>query len=163
MSTSSQYNLQLEKSHLKVFMTSKRTKRGSSLIETVVGCIFIVIIALFLVDVAAIVICQTQNDALAKHCARAAANFENKLKAQSAMDDVVNQFLASNGGSKICVLNNSPTNPLLEYPAGAAQVLVVSTVVCNFPVPIPLVGTSYMSMKSEATEPVVADVVAPIP
>ncbi|CAN5414133.1 hypothetical protein BH11CYA1_BH11CYA1_44360 [soil metagenome] len=157
MRTSAQSGQQSENGRLKSLNNNKRANRGSSLVETVVGCIFIVIIALFLVDVAAIVICQTQNDALAKHCARAASNFEDKPKAQVAVDDVVNQFLASNGGSKICVFNNT----VLEYPAGSAQVLVVSTVVCNFPVPIPLVGTSSIAMKSEATEPVVADVVPP--
>jgi hypothetical protein len=63
---------------LKIAVRNRRKqKQGSSLIETVVGCIFIVTIALFLLDVASIVICQTQNDALAKHCARAASNFPN--------------------------------------------------------------------------------------
>ena len=160
MSTNWQFGLQSEKGRLKLFRTSKRAKRGSSLVETVVGCIFIVIIALFLVDVAAIVICQTQNDALAKHCARAASNFATKPLAMPAVNDVISEFLASNGGSKICVFIGPPT---VEFPGGAAQVLVVTEVECNFPVPIPLVGTSYIRMKSEATEPVVADVVAPIP
>ena len=135
----------------------RRESVGSSLVETLAGSIFIVLIALFLVDVASIVICQTQNDALAKHCARAASNFDTKPKAQQAVDDVVAQFQASNGGSKICVYVGNT----LDYQA--AQVLVVTTVGCNFPVPIPLLGASYMTFKSEATEPVVADVVAPIP
>jgi hypothetical protein len=157
MSTREPFCLQSEIRLLKATSTNRRAKHGSSLIETVVGSIFIVIIALFLVDVAAIVICQTQNDALAKHCARAASNFDTQPKAQQAINDVIAQFQASNGGSKICVyLGNT-----LNYQA--AQVLVVTTVECNFPVPIPLVGTSYITMRSEATEPVVADVIAPIP
>ncbi len=155
--------MQAEIRLLRAFDTNRRTKHGSSLIETVVGSIFIVIIALFLVDVAAIVICQTQNDALAKHCARAASNFPNKTVAdqalqKSAVDDVVNQFKASNGGSKICVY----LDYVIQSPLGSAQVLVVTRVECNFPVPIPLVGTSYITMRSEATEPVVADVIPPI-
>ncbi|MDP3508254.1 MAG: hypothetical protein Q8T09_09715 [Candidatus Melainabacteria bacterium] len=136
----------------------RKQKHGSSLIETVVGCIFIVTIALFLLDVASIVICQTQNDALAKHCARAASNYENYALALPAVNDVVNQFVASGGGSKICQYQGKD----LQYPNGAAQVLVVTRVTCNFPVPIPF-GPSSMVFSAEATEPVVADVVAPIP
>ena len=157
MSISERFGLQSEGRRLKARHRKRKTGHGSSLVETVVGCIFIVIIALFLVDVASIVICQTQNDALAKHCARAASNFDTKPKAQQAINDVVAQFQASNGGSKICVyLGNT-----LDYQA--AQVLVITSVECNFPVPIPLVGASYMTFRSEATEPIVADVVAPIP
>lgn len=136
----------------------RKQKQGSSLIETVVGCIFIVTIALFLLDVASIVICQTQNDALAKHCARAASNYENYALALPAVNDVVNQFVASGGGSKICQYQGN----VLQYPPGSAQVLVVTRVTCNFPVPIPF-GPSSMVFSAEATEPVVADVVAPIP
>lgn len=143
---------------MNIVSTKRRGKHGSSLIETVVGCIFIVTIALFLLDVASIVICQTQNDALAKHCARAASNYATYALALPAVDDVVTQFQASGGGSKICLFQSRT----LQYPAGSAQVLVVTRVTCNFPVPIPF-GPSSMVFSAEATEPVVADVVAPNP
>ena len=149
--------LQLEARQLKRVKIKQRRARASSLIETVVGCIFIVTIALFLLDVASIVICQTQNDALAKHCARAASNYASYALALPAVDDVVNQFIVSGGGSKICLFQGRD----LQYPNGSAQVLVVTRVTCNFPVPIPF-GPSSMVFSAEATEPVVADVVPPI-
>jgi len=124
------------------------------LVETVVGAIFIIPIALFLLDVASIVICQTQNDALAKHCARAAANQDSSGKAQGAVDDVVSEFQKSGGGSKICLFNKAS----MDYTA--AQVLVKTEVTCNFPVPIPF-GPGYMNFSAEATEPVIADVPPP--
>lgn len=131
-----------------------REKRGSSLVETTVGSIFIVMVALFLLDVASIVICQTQNDALAKHCARAASNQPTQPEAKAAVDDVVAEFKASGGGSKICLFDKYSMNYT------NAQVLVTTQVTCNFPVPIPF-GPAYMQFASEATEPVVADVVPP--
>ncbi len=129
----------------------KRNQNGSSLVETTVGSIFIIMIALFLLDVASIVICQTQNDALAKHCARAAAGQDSAGKARTAVDDVVSEFQKSGGGSKICLFNKAD----MDYTA--AQVLVKTEVTCNFPVPIPF-GPGYMNFASEATEPVIAEV-----
>ncbi|MBS1989516.1 MAG: hypothetical protein JSS83_03305 [Cyanobacteria bacterium SZAS LIN-3] len=132
----------------------KQRRRGSSLIETVCGCIILVIVALFLVDVAAVVICQTQNDALAKHCARAAAamdDVKNPGTAQAAADEVVAKFQAENGGSKICLVN-PPV--VINYQAGPATVMAVTTVTCNFPVPVPF-GPSYLQFKAEAVEPIV--------
>lgn len=126
-----------------------RDRRGSSLVETVLGSIIIVMIALFLVDVASIVICQTQNDALAKHCARAASNQDNSSKATTAVNDVITEFQKAGGGSKICVFQNKT----LTW--SDAQVFVKTEVTCNFPVPIPF-GPASMNFMAEATEPVVA-------
>jgi Flp pilus assembly protein TadG len=133
---------------------NKRLRRNNSgnMVETVCGCIILVIVALFLVDVAAIVICQTQNDALAKHCARAAANKDDYTQANAAKQKVVDEFNASNGGSKICVSNGATLDA--GYFANA-QAYVQSTVTCNFPVPIPF-GPSSMQFRADAIEPVVA-------
>ncbi|MBU6452521.1 MAG: hypothetical protein KGS72_12120 [Cyanobacteria bacterium REEB67] len=128
--------------------------RGSSLVETVCGCIILVAIGLFLVDVTAVVICQTQNDSLAKHCARAAAaqdNVKSAGSAQAAVNAVIAKFQAENGNSKVCMYNTN----FLNWDQASATATVVTTVTCNFPVPVPF-GPSYMQFKSDATEPIVA-------
>jgi hypothetical protein len=127
-------------------------RRGSSMIETVCGSFILVIVALFLVDVAAVVVCQTQNDALAKHCARAAANKDTYGAAQGAMNSVITEFQKTGGGSKICVYNSA--NLDAAYFANA-QAYVQVTVTCNFPVPVPL-GPSSLQFRADAIEPVVA-------
>ena len=48
-------------------------KKGSSIVETAVGLIFVIPIVLLLVDSISLVIAHTANDALCKQCARAAA------------------------------------------------------------------------------------------
>ncbi len=131
---------------------SKLRRRGSSLVETVCGCIILVIVALFLIDVAAVVVCQTQNDALAKHCARACASQPDQVKAQAAMNDVTTAFVAQNGGSKICIFNSAT---IKAYDPLGAAVIVTTLVTCNFPVPIPF-GPAYMQFTTDATEPIVA-------
>lgn len=129
-----------------------RRQKGSSLIETVMGSIIIIMIALFLVDVAAVVVCQTQNDALAKHCARSAANQIDYATGQNAMNDVVNEF-KKNNKSNICTYQKS----VLGADAGWTQVVARTEVTCVFPVPIPF-GPSQMNFDAEATEPVVGNV-----
>ena len=134
-----------------------RNSRASSMVETVCGSIILVIIALFLVDVAAVVVCQTQNDALAKHCARAAANSATYAAANSAANQVVVEFNKTGGASKICVYNS-------YFLDGGyfnnGQAYVQTTVTCNFPVPIPF-GPASLQFKADAIEPVVAAMPGP--
>jgi len=144
---------------------SARSKKGSSLVETVCGSIILIAVALFLVDVAAMVICQTQNDNLAKHCALAAAAQSiplpppatgtnvaaSQTAAQNAVNDVITQFNAQNGSSNLCVYQSSSVN----YDTTAATAYVKTVVKCTFPVPIPL-GPSSMSFQSDAYEPITA-------
>lgn len=130
----------------------RRAARASSLIETVCGSIIIIIVALFLVDVAAVVVCQTQNDALAKHCARAAANKDTFGAATTAVNEVVNEFKKTGGGSKICLFN-AVNLDAAAY--GNDTAYVQTTVTCNFPVPVPF-GPAFMQFKADAMEPVVA-------
>lgn len=129
-----------------------RQPKGSSLIETIMGSILIIMIALFLVDVASVVICQTQNDAFAKHIARSAANQINYATGSSAMADVVSEF-KKNNTSNICTYQKA----VLGADAGWTQVVARTEVTCVFPVPIPF-GPSSMNFDAEATEPVVGTV-----
>jgi len=110
-----------------------------------------VIVALFLVDVAAVVICQTQNDALAKHCARAGADQPTLAQATNAMNDVTAQFQTQNNSSKICQFVGYVPN----YNTGSATCYVQTTVTCWFPVPIPF-GPSSMNFVADCIEPITA-------
>ncbi|MBK7749037.1 MAG: hypothetical protein IPP57_26410 [Candidatus Obscuribacter sp.] len=130
----------------------RRAARASSLIETVCGSIIIIIVALFLVDVAAVVVCQTQNDALAKHCARAAANKDTLPLAQASVVEVTNEFKKTGGGSKICLFDSAVLDPAAY---GNDTAYVQTTVTCNFPVPVPF-GPAFLQFKADAMEPVVA-------
>jgi len=134
------------------YRISKLKQRGSSLIETVCGCMILVVVGLFLIDVAAIVVCQTQNDALAKHCASAAAAQPTLGQATTAVNDVTTQFITQNGTSKICLFNKAT---IVNYNTAAAAVYVQTLVTCNFPCPIPF-GPSYMQFQADCTEPIVA-------
>lgn len=53
---------------------SGKSRKGQSIIETVVGIMFLVPIVLFLFDIAVLVLCNTANDNLAKSACRAAAS-----------------------------------------------------------------------------------------
>lgn len=129
-----------------------RSARASSLIETVCGSVIIIIVALFLVDVAAVVVCQTQNDALAKHCARAAANKNSYALASASVVEVTNEFTRTGGGSKICLFNTAVLDPA-AFANDTAY--VQTTVTCNFPVPVPF-GPAFLQFRTDAMEPVVA-------
>lgn len=122
------------------------------MIETVCGSIILIIVALFLVDVAAVVVCQTQNDALAKRCARAAANKDNFGAANSAVSQTIVEFQKTGGASNICQFNSAVLDPAAF---GNSQAYVQVTVTCTFPVPIPL-GPTSLQFKADALEPVVA-------
>jgi Flp pilus assembly protein TadG len=146
--------MQVEEDMSRRLLLKTARQKGSSLVETVCGCVILVCVALFLVDVTAIVICQTQNDSLAKHCARAAAAQDNTKvagSAQGAVDAVVANFLTENNGSKICQYNSAK----LTYDTNAATALVITTVTCNFPVPVPF-GPASLQFSSDATEPIIA-------
>lgn len=59
--------------YMRVFSTRSR-RRAQSIIETVVGIIFLIPIVLFLFDVGVLLLANTANDNLAKQAARAAAS-----------------------------------------------------------------------------------------
>lgn len=76
-------------------------RKGQSIIETVVGIMFLVPIVLFLFDIAVLVLCNTANDNLAKSVCRAAASATNNSgtgdasSAKSAALAVANTFATS--------------------------------------------------------------------
>ncbi len=128
----------------------RRTKAGGSLAETAAGLIFLIPVFLFLFDAAALVISQTENDALAKHAARAAAD-QPTGQGQAAAQDVVNTFAA--GNPSLCsqaklVSCTYSTNGI---------VTCVTQVTCILPVPVPFGGPASQNFQSTDSEPVVGE------
>ncbi len=126
----------------------KTRKKGSSIVETAAGLILLIPIVLFLVDVAAMVVAQTENDKLAKACARAAAEFPSGS---------AGQFTAANG-----VYNNQKRSNLLTPTAfnlsvGGGLVTCNTTITCTLPVPVPFIGNSSVAFNAKATEPIVGE------
>lgn len=131
----------------------ERKQVGSSIVETAAGLILLIPIVLFLVDVAAMVVVQTENDKLAKACARAAAEYpQGDANAVKAAKDVYDHQKDSN------LLKKAPFNPSGSptYPS-AGMVTCKTTITCTLPVPVPLVGNSQVAFNAIATEPIVGE------
>ncbi len=127
-----------------------RKNRGSGLVETAAGLILVIPVLLCLIDVAALVLTQTANDALAKQCARAAA--EQPLQppglAQAAADGAFAHYADTTLMQKVsCV-----ATPLADPPD---TVRVDTIVICKLPVPVPFGGPSSQQFQAFSVEPVV--------
>ncbi len=123
-------------------------KRAATLAETMAGLILVIPVVLFLIDVVALVIAQTANDALAKHCARAAAGGKDNAEANSAAQAVIAAF------SDNFIVSGAQLVPGSSCKAWSnTQVTCVTQVTCTLPVPIP--GHSTQIFQADATEPVV--------
>ncbi len=128
-----------------------RKTEGSSIVETAAGLILLIPIVLFLVDVAAMVVAQTENDKLAKACARAAAEFPTADPRQNtaAMGVYTNQKRSSLLTPTALILNN-PAPP-------SGLVSCETTITCTLPVPVPFLGNSSVAFRAKATEPIVGE------
>ncbi|HEY9713691.1 MAG TPA: hypothetical protein V6C72_09485, partial [Chroococcales cyanobacterium] len=111
---------------------SCKRKRGSALVETAVGLILLIPVALFLVDVGAMVIVQTENDRLCKACARAAASGSDS---GTAMNNAQQVWQAEQNKSFI-------QKVAITMPNWSTDTVEVHTQLrCLLPVPVPLMGT----------------------
>jgi hypothetical protein len=134
--------------------TSKRATRAATLVETISGCMIIIPIFFLLADSAAVLIGQTQNDALAKHAARAAAEQADPAQAQAAAQQVLNNF--NSVGSNLCKnVTMTPPKGKFIYDTNAGNVLVVTDVTCYLLAPMPFYGNK-IELKAEAWVPIVA-------
>ena len=137
----------------------QRDNRGSGLVETLVGCLIIVPIVLFLIDCSSVIIAQTANDALAKQCARAAAECPDVGTGTTAANLIITQYTSANPGlitAPTCVITDtSPT-------AGAwSDVQAQTTYTVNMPVPIPFSSVNHLTFQARSVEPVVSNLGGP--
>lgn len=128
-------------------------RRGQSIIETVVGIIFLIPIVLFLLDVSVLVMAQTANDNLAKSMARAAASATSSTglgtsaAGSSAANRVLNAFTTSS-------IITTKTRTDFDYNANTGNVTVGTRITVIPPVQFP--GFSSFQFVARATEPIVA-------
>jgi Flp pilus assembly protein TadG len=135
----------------------RRRRRGQSIIETVVGIIFLIPLVLFLLDVSVLVMAQTANDNLAKSAARAAASatngpggLGNSTVARAAADRVLNDFALSS----IITTKRIPPNGFLYDTSSPGNVIVETRIDVRPPVAFP--GFTVFNFRARATEPIVA-------
>jgi Flp pilus assembly protein TadG len=124
--------------------TSRRTTRGSSFIEALLGGFILIIIALALLDLIVLVSATSMNDSAAKVAARAAADQQDENGAKTAALNALGEF-------KPTMLT---TISLKNVVWTTDRVTVVTTMQVRFPVPFP--GHSEQVLDSSATEPVIA-------
>lgn len=126
---------------------SRRTKRGSLLIQAVAVGSLLIVIAMALIDLIVMVLANGVNDAAAKNAARAAAG-------QSTMDNAV--IAARNA-----VQEKKPSGFITSLILQSVDYDPKKNVSCktkmeiSLPIPVPIVGSKYVFM-AQATEPIVA-------
>lgn len=144
-------------------------RRAQSIIETVVGIIFLIPIVLFLFDVGVLVLANTANDNLAKQAARAAssatpavipANPLANIPAYRTAAGIAAQRIITNyghaAGSPGFVTN--VTLDRMEYnggQAGQGNVAVRTHMLVRVPVPFPGFNTA-RDFFARAVEPIVS-------
>lgn len=163
-------------------MTSRKRSSAQSLIETVVGIIFMIPIVLFLFDIAVMVLANTANDNLAKQAARAAAGAtppgnpaptagnvpQFRTAAKQAADQVVANYTAASHSAYMtnvtmskmwydnqAVAGTNPPPANIDLNPGVGNVAVFTHMECNPPVPFPGFNTT-RTFFARAVEPIVA-------
>jgi hypothetical protein len=126
-----------------------RGKRGSQLAEALVIGIFILMIALALIDLVVMVLANSVNDAAAKNAARAAANQPNYDKALEAAQNAVN-----GRKDKTASFITSLILQTLDY-SDHNIVSCTTKMDMKLPIPVPGMGGNFTFM-AKATEPIVA-------
>lgn len=142
---------------------SSRRRTGQGFVEAVAGIVVIVPVSLYLLDFAAIVLCNQAVDQLAKSAARAAAsttpttmpdpvqaakNIVNQERTNSLIKSARVQWLDYDNG--LVTLNSPPANA--PSPAAGEVSLTVKMKIA-LPVPFPGFRDEFVA---KATEPIVA-------
>ena len=120
---------------------------GQSIIEVLVGCIFLIPMALAGLDVIVLVLANSANDSLVKNAARAAANQTTRNGALIAAQRCVDAFHTSNIIVGVEMAQN------VDYQQDKnVSVKTVMTV----KMPVGIAGFEIIKFQAQATEPVVA-------
>lgn len=127
----------------------KRTTRGSgqSLLETVVGALILIPLALMCVDALAVINANHSNQELAQTAARAAANNADHDAARKIAEQTVSDFAKSNLISNVSIAS-------FDFNAPLKLVTVSLSMTVNVPVPLPFASSVRLSASS--TQPIVA-------
>ena len=128
------------------FSSKKRSVRGSGLAEAAVAAIFLIPIALAIIDMIFVVIANSMNDTACKNAARAAANQTNGSLAKDAALKSLSSFHKSAIIPSIKLIS-------LDIPPTQDSVTCKTQLVVVLPVPVP--GYSQVTFNAAAIEPIV--------
>lgn len=123
-----------------------RTGRGTSLTEAVVAAMIFVPVALFILDLAVLVITNSKNDQAAKNAARAAASQPAGNQANSAAQQSISSIKKSSIIQSLVIKD-------LVYNPGAGSVTCQTRMIVQVPIPFP--GFSQFTFIAQAKEPIV--------
>lgn len=134
----------------------ERRKNGQGLVEVCVGAVFLVVIGLAILDLGTFVLGGDVCSNLAKQAARAAGNAASAAEAQQAVQNVHEQFKASNVFRDLSLTMTNFDNTTTGLTTVAGRLTIV------LPVAVPLlqIGPAY-TIQTQATEPIVG--IAPAP
>lgn len=130
-----------------MFYRKRRKKSGGAIIETVAGLFVVIPVVLFLVDIVSMVLAQMANDALAKDCARAAAEENNAGAASGDVATVISHFN--------CPTMTGVSAPVVNFDTASGTVYVQTQATFTFPVQIPFWGQNSQVFVAEAKEPII--------
>lgn len=126
---------------------ASRSRKGQGLMEAAAAAMFLIPIAMGLLNVTVMVISNMTNDTAAKNCARAAANQNSQPQAQQAAQKIIN-------GIKTSSIITSVALSSVDYPASKEAVTVTTTMDVRLPVPFP--GFDHQVFVAKAVEPILA-------
>jgi Flp pilus assembly protein TadG len=128
----------------------RRSQRGVSIIESVLGIVAIVLLLLFFIDVGAVVTCQTNNERMCKNAVRAASQKDKETEARLAAEEIIKNTPSSQ-------IFTSPTMEEFSYDTSTGLVSARTMVTCNLPVPVPgIANLTQVQMQAKSVETIVA-------
>jgi hypothetical protein len=134
----------------------KRYTRAQTIVELVVGILFLIPICLFLVDMAALILSNTVNDDLCKRAAHAAGAEASAADARAVVEQIVTRFDQQSGKSGLI---SKPKLKTFRYDEGSlpGQVVVGLETNIRLPIPVPFFpNLTSQTFKVQHVEPIVA-------
>lgn len=125
-----------------------RSKKGQALMEVAVVGIILIPIALFMLDLAVLVMCNMTNDSVAKNAARAAANQPVQASAQQAAQHALDTVKTSSIITDLKIKN-------FNYTGNHDSVTVATQMSVQVPVPFPFLDK--VAFVAQSVQPIVAE------
>ncbi len=126
---------------------SRRSLRGVSIIEAVVGLAIIVPLVLFAVDVATVTTMAQANEEFAEQLARLCSTVQTQANAQKACQDVLAQYQKPPNVTDLEIAS-------VKFDQGLQEVTVAT--VMKVTLPVPLFGQSTHKLTATAMQPVIS-------
>ena len=125
----------------------RRSKRGQSLVEAVIGMVVIIPIGLAALDMVVFTQVAQQNEELVEMSARAAAQRGDQASAYKAVQDVVSRVQTSSVIQDVVIQN-------VTFDLAKGQVSVNTAMTVRVPVPLPWL--SIVTCQASSVQPIVS-------